>query len=270
VWRSRSGDDKTRPFIGPRGYESSPPVGDAVVFVERVVLPEQHHRGSYEVLDRRPLPSMARVIASSTEGGAHTDVSAARVRVRVRADAGAFDEDVYCVLVQTRSMAGPEELVFWGPERLYAFRAPPDRLDANLGVLQTVASSMRFDDAWMGRYSMLRQDIRDRPGRSRIGEREFELFLASARDSHANARSAIAAEQERLRARVNTILATEFGTTETFFDPRSEREVTLPRGFARAWANSTGGYLVSADSGYDPRGEAPAEEWAELHAVSAR
>jgi len=116
----------------------------------------------------------------------------------------------------------------------------------------------------------LRQDIRDRPGRSRISDREFELFLASARDSHANARSAVAAEQERLRARVNTALAAEFGNTETFFDPRSEREVSLPRGFTRAWASSNGEYLVSRDPDYDPRGEAPAEGWAELHAVSAR
>jgi hypothetical protein len=270
VWRSRGSEDKTRPFIGPRGYETQPPVGDATVFVERVVLPEQHRRGSYEVLDRRLLPSIARVIANGTEGRGPSDVSAARVRVRVRADGGVFDEDVYCVLVQSRTTSSGEELVFWGPERLYLFRAPEGRLDESQGLLQSVSSSLRFDDAWLGRYSMLRQDIRDRPGRSRISEREFELFLASAKDSHANAHSAIAADQERLRARVNTVLATEFAVTETFFDPRSEREVSLPRGFARAWASSNGEYLVSRDPAYDPRVEGSAAGWAELHAVSAR
>ena len=160
--------------------------------------------------------------------------------------------------------------MFWGPERLYSFRAPEGRLDEHYGVLQSISASMRFDDGWTGRYSMLRADIRDRPGRSRISDREFALFLQSARDSHANAHSAVAAAQERLRARVNTVLAAEFGETETFFDPRSEREVSLPRGFARAWASSRGDYLVIRDSSYDPSVDAPAEGWAELHAVSAR
>ncbi|HET9064123.1 MAG TPA: tetratricopeptide repeat protein [Candidatus Binatia bacterium] len=270
VWRSRGGDDKTRPFIGPRGYDSEPPVGDAVVYVERKVLPDHHRPGSYHVLDRRPLPSLARVIANGVEDRGSTDVSAARVRVRVLADGRKFDEDVYCVLVQTRTPAGGEELVFWGPERLYSFRAPEGRLDEHYGILQSIAASMRFDDGWTGRYSMLRADIRDRPGRSRISDREFALFLQSARDSHANAHSAVAVAQEQLRARVNSVLAAELGETETFFDPRSEREVSLPRGFARAWASSRGDYLGVRDSAYDPRVDAPAEGWAELHAVSAR
>lgn len=269
VWRSR-GDDEKRPFITPRGYEAEPPVGDAVVFVEREVLPQRHRAGSYQVLERRPLPSVARVVAGGVETRAPADVSAARVRVRVQADGRTFDEDVYCVLLQTRSRSGPEELVFWGPERLYALRAPEGRLDEHYAVLQSIASSVRFDDAWTGRYSMLRADLRDRPGRSRISDRELELFLQSARDSHANARSAVALEEERLRARINAALAAELGGTETFFDLRSEREVSLPRGFARAWTSGNGDYLVTSDPSYDPRSDAPAEGWAELHAVSAR
>lgn len=270
VWRSRGTDDKMHPFIGPRGYDPQPPVGDAVVFVERVVLPEQHRRGTYEVLERRPLPSIARVVASGTESHGPADVSAARVRVRVRTEGGVFDEDVYCVLVQSRSTETGEELVYWGAERLYALRAPLGQLDQNQGLLQSVASSLRFDDAWLGRYSMLRQDIGDRPGRSRISDREFELFLASAKDSHANARSAVAERQERLRSRVNAVLAAELGATETFFDSRTEREVSLPRGYPRAWASANGEYLVTIDPSYDPRTAAPAEGWVELHAVSAR
>jgi hypothetical protein len=149
-------------------------------------------------------------------------------------------------------------------------RAPEGRLDEHYGLLQSVASSLRFDDAWLGRYALLRSDVSDRPGRSRISDREFELFLQSARDAHTSARSTDAVEQERLRGRVNAVIAAEFGQTETFFDPRSEREVALPRGFARAWASSHGDYLVSRDADDDPRAEDPADEWAELHAVSAR
>jgi hypothetical protein len=270
AWRSRGEEDSARPFVGPRGYEMQPPVGDAVVFIERVVLPEQYHGGAYQVLDRRPLPAVARVVANASANRNRVDVSAARVRIRIRTDSAAFDEDVYCVLVQSRTTSNGEEIVVWGAERLYAFRAPEGRLDEHQGILESVASSLRFDDAWLGRYGMLRQDLRDRPGRARIGEREFELFLASAKGSHANARSSEALEQERLRARVNAVLAAELGATENFFDPRSEREVSLPRGFARAWASSNGEYLVVGDGAYDPRESAPAEGWAELHAVSAR
>jgi len=268
VWRSRGEESATRPLIAPRGYELQPPVGDAVVFVERIVLPEQHHRRTYEVLERRPLPGVARAVANAAGNHSKVDVSAARVRVRVRAGDTTFDEDVYCVLLQSRKTSNGEELVFWGPERLYAFQAPEGRLDERQGVLQSVASSLRFDDAWLGRYSMLRQDIRDRPGHARIGEREFELFLASAKNS--NARSPDSVDQERLRARINAVLSVELGATENFFDSRSEREVTLPRGFARAWASSGGEYLVSSDPAYDPRQAAPAEGWAELYAVSTR
>jgi len=270
VWRSRGVDANSGPFMAPRGYEPEPPVGDAVVFIEKMVLPAHHRSGSYQVLDRHPMPSLARVIASVANDRGSIDVSAARVRIRVSVEQGTFDEDVYCILMQTRKTERGEELVFWGPERLYSFRALQGQLDEHYGILQSVASSLRFDDGWTGRYSMLRADIRDRPGRSRVTEREFSLFLESARDSHANARSDAAIEQEQLRLRVNAVLAAEFGRTETFFDPRSEREVALPTGFARAWGSSRGDFLLSADSSYDPRNTAPTEGWAELHAVSAR
>lgn len=270
VWRARGGDANSGPFIAPRGYEPEPPVGDAVVFIEKVVLPEHLRPGSYRVLERRAMPTLARVIASAMSNRGSSDVSAARVRVRVDAEQHTFDEDVYCVLVQTRKVERGEELVFWGPERVYSFRAPPGQLEAHYGILQSVASSVRFDGGWTGRYSMLRADISRRPGRSRVTEREFSLFLQSARDSHANARSNTAVEQEQLRLRVNAVLAAELRSTEAFFDPRSEGEVALPTGFARAWGNARGDFLLSADSVYDPRDTAPTEGWAELHAVSAR
>ncbi len=270
VWRSRGEDVKTRPFIGPRGYEPQPPIGDAIVFIEKMVLPEHHRAGSYEVLERHLIPTLARAIASGAHDHGSSDVSAARVRIRVRGEQRTFEEDLYCVLVQTRKAERGEELVFWGPERLYSFRALEGQLDEHYGVLQSVASSLRFDDGWTGRYFMLRADIRERPGRSRITEREFALFLQSARDSHANARSNVAVEQEQLRLRANVVLAAELGRTEIFLDPRSEREVALPKGFARAWGSSRGDFLLSTDSWYDPRDAAPTEGWAELHAVSAR
>ena len=70
--------------------------------------------------------------------------------------------------------------------------------------------------------------------------------------------------------RVNAVMAMHYGRTQTFFDARNEREVSLPRGFARAWANVNGDYLLSASAESDPGASDAESSWAELHAVSAR
>jgi hypothetical protein len=271
VWRFADDPAAPRPLASAT-HDQKPPFGDAVVYVERELVPTLHApTAEIELVSREPLPALARVIAAASPGGAgHPDVSAARVRLKAREAERVWEEDVYCVLVQNRAPAGGEELVRWGTERVYVLRAGPGDLDDASALLETIASSYRIDPAWAARYRALRSALDARPGRGRIGKSELDAHLETARSIEVDPRDAAAHEAEALRARVNSVLAAHYGRTESFFDPRNEREVLLPRGFARAWANARGDYLMSGDAASDPRTADPAAQWAELHAVSAR
>ncbi len=271
IWRFADDPANPRPLAGI-ALEQKPPFGDAVVFVERELVPALYpETTTVELLGREPLPQVARVVASgATAGAGHPDVSAARVRLRASAAPDTWDEDIYCVLVQTRAPAAGEELVRWGTERVYVLRAKPGELDKASALLETIASSYRVDPSWAARYRALTTALDSGPGRGRIGKRELEPYLVAAQSAPVDPRDAVARDAEAMRVRVNSVLATHYARTETFFDPRNEREVLLPRGFARAWANARGDYLMSVDPASDPRASDPEAQWAELHAVSAR
>jgi hypothetical protein len=227
--------------------EQKPPFGDAVVFLERELVPALHSSSAgVEIVEREPLPQIARAAAArgaSTKD--HRDVSAARVRTTTNENGASRDEDVYCVLVQSRSPAAGDELIRWGPELVYVLRSKPGELARASGLLETIAASFRIDPAWWNRTAA--PAIADRQKR----EHEFE-------------------DAKSLRERVSAALAARYGRTEVYFDPRTEREVHLPRGYRHAWANVRGDYLLISESLRDPRKEDSAGEWAELHAVSAR
>ncbi len=246
VWRFADDPQSPRP-LSSAGLEQKPPLGDAVVFLERELVPALHSSSPrIEILEREPLPQIARAAAA---GGAstkdHRDVSAARVRTTTNENGASRDEDVYCVLVQSRTPAAGEELIRWGPELVYVLRAKPGELARASGLLETIAASFRIDPAWWNRNAA--PAIADRQRR----ERGLE-------------------DATSLRERVSAALAAHYGRTEVYFDPRTEREVRLPSGYQHAWANARGDYLLSSDSARDPRTEDSAGGWGELHAVSAR
>ena len=267
----RVADDPASPRPLASDVHQMPPIGDSVVFIERVVVPELHPAAtSVQVISREPLPAVARAVAGAAGEARHRDVSAARVRVRASENGASWDEDIYCVLVQTRAPAGGEEIVYWGPERLYVLRARQDQLERAGAVLESVASSFRLDATWSARYAALLRMLEERDARTRLGEAELASLLAQARRVEADGRSFSARDAEERRARINSVLSAHFGRTETLFDPRNEREVLLPRGYAHAWASERGDYLVTSTPDLDPRSKDAGGRWAELHAVSAR
>jgi hypothetical protein len=124
-------------------------------------------------------------------------------------------------------------------------RARPGELDRASGLLEAIVASFRIDADWWRRQG----------GAAIVGDRGREGEFQDATS---------------LRQRVSAALAAHYGRTEIYFDSRTEREVHLPRGYRRAWANARGDYLLNSDSSRDPRTEDPGGEWAELFAVSAR
>lgn len=271
AWRFASSGASTRPFIAPRGYEARAPVGDAVVYLEQVFLREQWKSQRAEVRERQPLPSIARVVASDlSRQGLRGDVSAARVRIAYDEGGIAFEEDLFCVLTQARTAAGGDDMILWGPERLYGFRAPAGSLARHTAILEAVAASVRFDDSWWARYQTLLEEIANRPGRSRISEREMELFLQSARGGRAGAGDPRSPTRETTRLRINAAMTAEFARTALFLDTLHAREVALPAGYSRAWSNTRGEYRLESDVSVDPRASEPEADWVEIHAVTAR
>jgi TPR repeat protein len=269
AWHFEAGDEK-KPFLSRRGYESRPPVGDAVVYIERIVIPEQRGLRGAQILDRQPLPAVSRVVAADlAQRGMRADVSAARVRISYVADERDLEADVFAVLKQVRDTDFGGEVILWGAEHLYLYRAPAGTLDRHAALLDAIAASLRFDDAWWSRYEGLLAALADRPGRSQISEREFEMFLTSAEGSRPG-RSPSASTREARRARFHASMASELGRTEIFFDPRTDREIAFPKGYARIWAGRLGQYRAIVDPREDLSRAEPTAEWVELHAVSTR
>jgi hypothetical protein len=272
AWRLvERGGKATPPFIGMRGYVARPPVGDAGVYLEHVVVADLYPSRRPNVQERQNLPGLARVVAADiTRRGARGEASAARVRVTYD-DAGiAYEEDLYCVLTQIMSSMSGEEIVSWGPERLYALRAPVGMLNSRLALLETIAASMRYDEAWSARYRTLLEELGARPGRSRISEREMDLFLQSARSSGFGSAGHLDRTQEQARVRVNSAIAAELGRTRIYFDPQRQQQVALPTGFAQAWVDAKGGVRLSTGPHDDPARSDPTGGWVELHPVTSR
>jgi hypothetical protein len=233
-------------------YVIAPP-RDVKQYVEAIVLPLFRSKmGGVKVGALTPLPEVARAVQKSAfEPGVAKQVDAGKVRLEYQLNGKQIEEDVYVTIVQSRSPMLPN-MVQWGCEHQYAFRAEKGKLDAQAPLLQAMVSSVAIDLQWYAGYSQViamrnqgtMDQIRAAGELSKQISRNNDAMIASMRSSW----QARQASEDRIHRQFSESIR----GVETYENTFSREAVELPSGYDDVWVSSSGEYVLSNQGGYDP------------------
>jgi hypothetical protein len=254
----------TLPFTwSARGYLGFPPgslyLGSYVVqpldpenFVRQLLLPEARGRVSPRVIRTDPLPELANQVAATVqEPGAVKQVMAARTRIEYQEGAKLFEEDIYSVIVYTQVPMTPG-LTWWGPERLFGFRAEKGQLDRQAPLLQAIFASVRVSRLWFAHVLQVREAWIQNQMQAIRNAAELSRYIARTSNEISDMQQQAWENRQASEDRSARAFSEYIRGVETYRDPYAGREVQLPTGYSDVWASRDGEYILANDPNFDP------------------
>jgi rubrerythrin len=246
-----------------RGYPGFPPgslyLGSYVVqpmdpdhFVRGILLPAVRGRVSPTVIRTDPLPELAAAVAPTVqEAGAIKQVAAARTRIEYREGARTIEEDIYSVLVYSQVPMVPG-VTWWGPERLFGFRAEKGQLDRQAPLLQTIFASVRVNRGWFGRVLQVREAWIQNQMQAIRNAGELSRYIARTTDEMSDMQQQAWENRQAAEDRSAEAFSQYIRGVETYHNPYSDRDVELPTGYRDVWISRSGEYILADEPNFNP------------------
>ncbi len=224
-----------------------PPITDPATFVEQFwtpnVLPQL---AGATLLDIQEVPAIAQDFVDRFGGQA--TAGAWRIRYEYVRDGVTWEEDVRFALL----FSGPPELVSWYVNYAYTTRAPKGQLDAQAGLLSTIAASRESTVEWEAIYRQVQQ-LFNQGVQSQMNDTvAFGQTLARHRAEIQALQAQVTAERQASQDRIADLRGQTLAGVQTYTDPDTGGFVQLPAGFDTYWVNDRGEFLTSGDPGFDP------------------
>ncbi len=223
------------------------PILDMAQFVQTFYVPNSlRHLQNARIVAKEDLPKVAAQVAQM-HGGQSTAQSG-RVRYDYQAASQSWEEDVYVTLVYTPTQIG----TLWSVTSAHSFRAPKGSLDRLTPVMNTVINTLRLNPEWYGGYmyvqklfyDRMRQGIRSARALSETITRNSEEIRQMFSDSYR--------QRSESQDRISRSYTEYIRGVETYRNTYEDRPVQLPSGYANAWVNRSGEYILSPQAGFDP------------------
>jgi len=239
-----------RPFIwgpnGPRnqgqlylGQEIQPPQFDPAAFVQFYVLPRCRPGFTMRVVTAQQLPEVARALGAKVSG---------RVRVEYMLGNQAVEEDFYVNLDGFTA----QNVAYWGTKGVFAIRSARGQLDADSGLLLTIANSVRPDLQWSADYeqalAIRNQIVMNASNAALLRSRIQSMAHAQISDTimrSYNARQAVLDQ-------CNLQFSNYIRGVEQYRSPDSTNVLTLPSGYNYVWGNTLGQYILTNNDSVRP------------------
>jgi hypothetical protein len=254
----------TLPFTwSQQGYYGFPPgslyLGSYVVapldpdnFVRQIVLPQMRGRVSPTVIRTDPLPELANAVAPSVqEAGAIKQVAAARTRIEYKEGAKSYEEDIYSVIVYSQVPMTPG-VVWWGPDRLFGFRAEKGQLDRQAPLLETIFASVRVNRGWFGRLLQVREAWIQNQMQAIRNAGELSRYIARTTDEMSDMQMQAWQNRQASEDRSAEAFIQYIRGVETYHDPFGNQDVQLPTGYHDVWISRAGEYILADDPHFNP------------------
>lgn len=223
-----------------------PPL-EPVPFVQAFYMRDAlaHLQGA-RVAGAQELPAVASEVARAL--GGMSQVRATRIRYQYMAGGKAWEEDVILTLTYTQGPTG----VIWSAHTAYAFRAPAGALDRVAPVLAAMVGSFRVSESWFAGYSYVQQLFMNRQAQGIANAAALSATITRNSEEIRRMFSDSYREHSASQDRISRGFSEAIRGVETYREPATGRDVQLPHGYAEAWVNNRGEYLLSPQVGFDP------------------
>jgi hypothetical protein len=209
-------------------------------------------RVSPRVIRTDPLPELANQVAPTVqEPGAVKQVAAARTRIEYQEGNRTFEEDIYSVIVYSQVPMTPG-LTWWGPDRLFGFRAEKGQLDRQAPLLQAIFASVRINRMWFARVLQLREAWIQNQMQAIRNAAELSRYISRTSNEISELQQQAWENRQASQDRSAEAFSRYIRGVDTYHDPSAGREIELPTGYADVWASRDGEYILANDPNFNP------------------
>jgi hypothetical protein len=218
------------------------------------------HRGGVrglEVVESAKVPELARLARGQPVPGLRATSDAGKARV-IYSDGGRpMEEEFYAAVAQFAidlpGGAGRGYFIdYWYVDYVFSFRAPRGTLAAQSKTFQTMLYSLKVNPRWFAKVVNTKEALF---ARMMKGVRDLGAIGATVASASSRLREDQLKDWERrqqVQDRVVQAQSDNIRGVQRFHDPHADKEVELPAGYGRAWANNLGEYVVSDSPSYNP------------------
>ncbi|MDA0352526.1 MAG: hypothetical protein O3A10_10010 [Chloroflexi bacterium] len=238
------------------GNDVRPPIRDAALFLETLILPNYRAAFAPRIIAREALPDVAALYVARTLPG--TDVIAERLLTEHNANGVTMYEEFTIVLSFTPNPGIPGALI-WSPEQIFALRAPAADFDEARPVLHAIASSVAINLEWFAGYQyalgLSVQNGFDAIKAAGEASRIISQSNAEISDIIMNTYN----ESQASSDRINDAFSQTIRGVDTFVDPFDGGTFELPNEFNYAYGFEDGKVILTNEPGLDPKDLFPGE-----------
>lgn len=225
----------------------------------RVIIPQARGgAGGLRIVQEKDVPELANLARGQQVQGVRSYAKGGKMRIQYQEKGKAMEEELYAAVSQfVTDMPGsaftpPYFINYWYIDYVFSFKAGRNMLDSQAKVFQTMVYSLKVNPRWFAKVANVREmlaqnAIRGIKAIGRIGD-----MVARA---GSNLREDQMRDWER-RQQANDRIVQNFTDNirgvERFNDPFAGKEVELPSGYGRAFANNLGEYIVTDSPSYNP------------------
>jgi hypothetical protein len=214
--------------------------------------------GGVRIIEEKEMAELARIARGQPVQGVHSSAQGGKIRIQYPENGRPMEEEMYAAVSQFvtympgSAFTGNYFINYWYIDYVFSFKAQKGKLDSQAKVFQTMVYSIKVNPRWFAKVAnvremMAQQIIRGIKTIGHIGE-------MAARAS-SNMREDQLKDWER-RQQANDRIIRNFSDNilgvERFHDPFAGKEVELPAGYGRAFANNLGEYIVTESPSYNP------------------
>jgi len=183
----------------------------------------------------------------------------AKVRIRYRQGSAESEEDLFCKVEITHSVApsmmGMIENTFWNADLIFAFRAPVGQLDPLSDLFYALVRSIRLNRQWFNRYTQLTQYLTQNPMQQIHHIGQIRQLLSQTNDYMDPMVADVFNQRQAMIDGIASGFSQARRGVDTYADPYSGEMLELPGGYDNVWASDTQEYILTNDAAFDPNRE---------------
>jgi hypothetical protein len=225
----------------------------------KVIIPQSRPgMTGIKVIKTSEVPELANIARGQPVQGLRSYASAGKMRIQYQENGRPIEEEIYAAVSQfvtdlPGSALGPGYFInYWYIDYVFSFKAEKGSFDSLAKVFQTMIYSMKVNPLWFAKVAnvkemMFQKIIRGIKEIGRIGD-----MVARAGSEMRESQMRDWERRQQANDRVIRNFTDNIRGVERFNDPFAEKEVELPSGYGRAFANNLGEYIVTDSPSYNP------------------
>jgi hypothetical protein len=225
----------------------------------RIIIPQARSKvNGLRIVKTNEVPELAKIARGQPVQGVRSYASGGKMRIEYQENGRRMEEEIYAAVSQfvtdlPGSTLAPGYFInYWYIDYVFSFKAAKNGLDSQAKVFQTMVYSMKVNPRWFAKVvnvkeMMVQKIIRGIKEIGRIGD-----MVARAGSEMREGQMRDWERRQQANDKIVQNFTDNIRGVERFNDPFAGKEVELPSGYGRAFANNLGEYIITDSPSYNP------------------